>query len=84
VGVSGIGHGGDHGPTVLADADELAAAAAQDTESELVGVSGAWPSPDLAAACRLRPSSDLKTFHLKLSHRILRHIHRVLNVDEKN
>ena len=32
----------------------------------------------------LRPGLVLKIFYPKLSHRILRHIHRVLNIYEKN
>ena len=31
----------------------------------------------------LRLSLDFKNFHPKVSHRILRHIHGVLNIDEK-
>ena len=31
----------------------------------------------------LRPGLVAKNFHLKLSHRILRHMHGVLNIDEK-
>jgi hypothetical protein len=30
----------------------------------------------------VRPCLDLKTFHLKLSYRNLRHMHGVLNIDE--
>ena len=32
---------------------------------------------------KLRPGLVLKNFHPKLSYRILRHMHGVLNIDEK-
>ena len=40
----------------------------------------AWP---MQANSVVRPGLVLKNFHPKLSHRILRHIHGVLNIDEK-
>ena len=36
------------------------------------------------SASTVRPCLDSKNFHPKISHRILRHMHGALNIDEKN
>jgi len=47
------------------------------------GVEANRQGPNFACRSIFRPRLDSKNFQLKMSHRILRHMHGSLNIDEK-